>query len=65
MANEQVVPNTESYGIAVLAVAWEIVKQSHVNVYAASPDDHLRDFTNAVIKAAKAIQSGVPIEKQS
>jgi hypothetical protein len=66
MPDQQVIPDTENISIAVLAVAWDIVKhtQNIANDHS-GPDQRLQNVTNAVLKAYTALSTQKPIEKSS
>ena len=60
MAN--VVPDTENTNVALIAVAWEIVRLTVIpNLKSGS--DYQAETTNAVIKTYVALLSQEPIEK--
>ena len=58
MTNASVIPDTNTVAVAALAVAWDIVKTTHVgNLPGKSPDMQLKETVNAVIKAYLAMLS--------
>ena len=61
--SDSVIPNTETMNIAILAIAWEIVKTTpdYFNTKM-SQEDKLKALTNAVIKAQQAMFNFKPIE---
>lgn len=61
---DNVVPDTNDFTVAALAVAWEIVRLSYniPNMMTGSPEK-VKEATNAVIKAYTAIIKSTPIDK--
>ena len=55
------IPDTDTLAIASLSISWEIVKMTYIrgrsDLDRKSPNEELREITNAVIKAQKAILS--------
>lgn len=60
---DKIVPDTESQNVAAFAIAWEIVRLMYIPNVSGSKDDMLKEVTNAVIKAYKAILKLELIEK--
>jgi len=59
----EIIPNTENLKVAALAIAWEIVKITHIaNAARKGGEEGQKDLTNAVIKTYTAIEKGEPIE---
>lgn len=66
MAEMQVVPDTTSQSVAVLAVAWEIARLSYFPFpMGTSSDEKLRLLTNAVVESYTAITNLKEIAAQS
>jgi hypothetical protein len=66
MADTRVVPDTETWSIAALAVAWEVVSAAYdFRSMMGSKDERVTELTNAVIKSYNAILKAQAIEKQS
>lgn len=59
--SNQVLPNTDKHSIAVLAIAWEIVKLTTGAIPYDSPEQKRVDLTNQFIEVHKAITNETPI----
>ncbi|HUI87377.1 MAG TPA: hypothetical protein VLX61_01505 [Anaerolineales bacterium] len=58
------VPDTENYNVAVLSIAWEIVKSTYLTGNTVGTKESGADeITNAVIRTFGAILSGETLNK--